>query len=103
MHLTYLVLSYPSLTLQFQLQKKGKEQETRKNKDCVTDYYPPSPIQVIYEEDTPTLVNNLVPEPAPKEKKDTNKTEKSKNPENRKDVIEITDDEDDLVSDWDSD
>ena len=56
-----------------------------------------------YEEDAPTVVNNLVPEPTPKEKKDTNKIEESKTTEDRREVIEMTDEEDDLESDWDSD
>ena len=56
-----------------------------------------------YEEDAPALVNNLVLEPTPKEKKDINKTEKSQTTEDKKDLIEITDKEDNLDFDWDSD
>ena len=52
-----------------------------------------------YEEDTQTVVNNLVPEPTPKEKKDTNKMEESKNTEDRRHLIEITDKEDNLDPD----
>ena len=44
----------------------------------MTNYYPPSPIyEASYEEeDALTLVNNLISRPTPKEKKDTNMTEK---------------------------
>ena len=35
--------------------------------------------------------------------KDTDKTKESKTTEDRRDFIEITDEEDDLDSDWDSD
>ena len=48
-------------------------------------------------------MNNLVPEPTPTEKKETDKTEESKATEDRRDLIEITDEEDDLVLDFDSD
>ena len=56
-----------------------------------------------YEENTPSLVNNLVPKPTPKEKKNTNKMEESKTAEDRKDLIEIKDEEVELESDWDLD
>ena len=59
-----------------------EEEENKREveeKDCTTDYYPPSPIYVVsQEEDVPTLVNNLVPEPTPGEKKDTDRTEEDK-------------------------
>ena len=55
-----------------------------------------------HEEDAPTLVNDLVPEPAPGEK-DTDKTEGDRTIEDRRDIIEITDEEDDLDSDSDLD
>ena len=85
------------------LEEKEKTQE--KQKDHVTDYYPPSPIYVAsYEkENTPSLVNNLIPKPISKEKKDTNKMEESKTAEDRRNRIEIKDKEDELESDWDSD
>ena len=44
-----------------------------------------------YEEDAPNLVNNLVPEPTPKEKRDTNKMEESKTTADRRNLIEIKD------------
>ena len=47
-----------------------------------------------YEEYAPALVNNLIPKPTPKEKKDTNTTEESRTAENRRDLIEIKDEED---------
>ena len=56
-----------------------------------------------YEENAPTLVNNLVPKPTPKEKKDTNKMEESKTAGDRRDLIEIKDEEDELELDWDLD
>ena len=69
----------------------------------MTDYYTPSPKCVaIYEEDAPNLVHNLIPEPTPEEQKDTNKMEESRTTEDRRNLIEITDDGDDLDSDWDS-
>ena len=84
------------------LEENEKIQE--KQKDHVTDYYPPSPMYVVsYEGDASTLVNNLIPEATPKEKKDRNKTEESKTTEDRRDLIEITCKEDDLDLDWDSD
>ena len=50
-------------------EEKCKKQE--RNKDCATDYNPPSPIYMAsYEEDTPTLVNKLVPESTPKEEEE---------------------------------
>ena len=54
-----------------------------------------------HEEDAPTLVDNLVPEMTPREKKVTNtdKTEADKTIEDRRNLIEITDKEDDLDSD----
>ena len=49
-------------------EEKQREEEG-KELDPVTDYYPPSPMYTVsYEEDTPALVNNLVPEAAPEEK-----------------------------------
>ena len=73
-HLTNSVLSqiqiYPSPTLKSQPQMKSQE----KQKYCITDYYPPSPIYVAsYEEDTPNLVNSLIPQPTLKEHKDKTK------------------------------
>ena len=53
-------------------------------------------------EDTPTLVNYLIPRPTPEENKDTNKTEE-KNAEDKRNRIEIKDEEDKLESYWDSD
>ena len=85
-------------------EEKEKNQGQEKNENCLTDYYPPSLIyEASYEEDAPTLVNNLIPEPTPGEMKDTNKMEVSKTPEKRRDVIEITDGEDDSELDWNSD
>ena len=55
------------------------------------------------EEDTSTLVNYLIPRPTPKGEKDTNKTDESKTAEDRRNRIEIRDEEDELESDWDSD
>ena len=49
-------------------------------------------------------MNNLVPKPTPREKKDTDRTEEDKTAEDRRDLIEITDEdtgEDDLDLDWD--
>ena len=52
-------------------EEKQREEEGKKL-DNVTDYYTPSPLYPpTYEEDAPTLVNNLVPEATPEEK--TNK------------------------------
>ena len=45
------------------------------------------------EENTPTLVNNLIPKPIPKEKKDTTKMEDSKTAEDRRNRIEIKDED----------
>ena len=56
-----------------------------------------------YEEDAPNLVNNLVPQPIPGEKKDTDRTEENKTTEDRRDFTEITDKEDNLDSDSDLD
>ena len=79
------------------LEKKGKAQE--KQKGCVTDYYPPSPIYVgsYEEENTPTLVNNLIPRPTLKERGDTSKTMAD-----RRNQIVIRDKENKQESDWDS-
>ena len=54
------------------------------------------------EEDAPTLVNNLIPRPTSEENKDTNKMEESKTAEDKRNRIEIKDEEDELESDWDS-
>ena len=71
-------------------EEKEENRRQEKDKDCVTHYFPPGPIYMAsYEEDTPTLVNNLVPEPTPKEKKDTDKKEENKTTEDRGDLIEI--------------
>ena len=54
-------------------QKEKKKPSRSKNKQTVSDpkYYQPSPIYIpSYKEDVQTLVNNLVPEPTPKEEKD---------------------------------
>ena len=98
--LTYLMMSqiHPSTTLH---SLEEKENRHEKQKDCVTDCYPHIPYVASYEEDAPNLVNNLVPEPTPKEKRYTNKTEESKTTEDRTNLIEITDKEDNLDSDWD--
>ena len=48
-------------------------------------------------------MNNIIPKLTPKEKKDTDQTEDSKTTEDRRDLIEITDKEDNLDSDWHSD
>ena len=69
----------------------------------MTDYYAPSPVYVAcYEEDTPNLVDNLVPKPTPKERRDTSKTEENKTTADMRNLIEIRDKEDELESDWDS-
>ena len=50
-------------------EEKEKNQRQEKDKDCVTDYYPQSPIYMAsYEEDAQSLVNSLVPEPTPQRK-----------------------------------
>ena len=84
-------------------EERAKTQE--RQQDLVTNYYPSSPKYVASyeEEDALTIVNNLIPKPTPKEKKDTNKMEESKTAEDRRDLIEIKDEEDKLESDWDSD
>ena len=71
----------------------------------MTNYYPPGPIYVASyeEEDVPTLVNNLIPRPTSEENKDTNKMKESKTAEDKRNRIEIKDNEDELESDWDSD
>ena len=56
-----------------------------------------------HEEDAPTLVDNLVLKPTPREKKDTDRTEEDKTAEDRRDLIEITDKEENLDSDLDLD
>ena len=55
------------------------------------------------EEDAPTLVNNLLPRSTSEENKDTNKMEESKTAEDKRNRIEIKDNEDELELDWDSD
>ena len=78
-------------------ENKRKEED----KDHARDYYPSSPIYVAsHEEDAPALVDNLVPELAPEEKKDTDK-KGDKTTEDRRDLIEITDEEGNLDSDLD--
>ena len=63
----------------------------------------PSPIYVAsYEEDTPSLVDNLIPRPTTEGRRDTSKTEGNKNMVDRKHLIVIRDEEDELESDWDS-
>ena len=52
-----------------------------------------------YEKDAPTLVNNIVPEPTSGEKKDADRTKETKTTEDRRNFIEITDEEDNLDSD----
>ena len=68
---------------------------------------PPKPHYVAsHEEDAQTIVNNLVPKPTPRKKKDTDRTEDDKTTEDGRDLIEITDEdieEDDLDSDLDLD
>ena len=82
------------------LNEKEKNMRQEKDKDCVTNT--PSPIYMAsHGEDAPTLVDNLVPKPVPREKKDTEKTEGDKTTEDKRDLIEITDEEDNL--DLDSD
>ena len=50
-------------------EEKEKNKRQEKDKDCLTNYYPPSPIyEASYEEDVPALVNNLVPELTMREK-----------------------------------
>ena len=52
--------------------KKRENKRQEKGRECVTDYYPPSPVYMVsYEEDTQNLVDNLVSEPTPKEKRNT--------------------------------
>ena len=46
-----------------------------------------------HEEDIPTLVNNLVPEQMAGEKKDRDRREEDKTAEDRRDLIEITDED----------
>ena len=85
-------------------EEKEENMRQEEDKDCTTQYYPPSPIYMVSnEEDVPTLLNDLVPEPAPTEKKDTNKTEGDVAIEDRRDFTETTDKEDDLDSDLDLD
>ena len=55
-----------------------------------------------YEEDTPNFVDNLVPNPTPKEQRNTSKTEENKTTADRRNLIEIRNEEDKLESDWDS-
>ena len=81
-----------------------KEKTQEKQRDLVRNYYPPGPIYVATyeEEDGPTLVNNLIPIQIPEENKDTNKMEESHSAEDKRNSIEMKD-EDELESDWDSD
>ena len=62
-HMTYLMMSqiYPSPTLQSQPEKRKRRQKGRE-RDLVTNYYPPGPTYVAsYEvEDAPALLNNLI-------------------------------------------
>ena len=61
-----LIPSTPRLVLRGGLGWHQTERE--KQEDCVTDFYPPSSTYVAsYEEDVPNPVNNLVPEPTPRE------------------------------------
>ena len=63
------------------LEEKVMNKRQEKDKDCVTNYYPTSPIYVpIYEEDAPTLVDILIPEPTPEEERniDANRQIKTK-------------------------
>ena len=53
-----------------------------------------------YEEDAPTLVNNLVSEPTPGEEKDMDRIEENKTTEDRRDLIVITDKKNDLDFDY---
>ena len=46
-----------------------------------------------HEEDTPTLVNNLVSETTPGEKKNIDRTKEDKTAEDRRELIEITDED----------
>ena len=47
-----------------------KKEKTRVTKELVTDYYPLSPTYVASnEEDTPNLIENLIPRPTPKEQR----------------------------------
>ena len=50
------------------------------------------------EKDASTLVNNLIPRPTFEENKDTNKVEESKTAEDKRNGIEIKDEEDELES-----
>ena len=68
--------------------------EKEEEKDHVTDYSSPSPIfMAICEEDTPTLVNNLVPKAIPGEKTDPDRTEEDKLVGDRWDLGNITDED----------
>ena len=82
-----------------------KEKTQEKQRDLVTNYYPPGPIYVASyeEEDAPTLVNNLIPRPTSEENKHINKMEEWQTAESKRNRIEITDKEDELESNWDSD
>ena len=84
-------------------EEKEENKKEEDKKDCATDYYPQSSIYVAsHEEDAPNVVNSLVPELTPGEKKDTDRTEEDKTAEDRRDVIVITDEdigEDNLDSD----
>ena len=76
-------MPYPLLTHSCLPQKK-KEEEEEKKSDPVKDYYPPSPVYTLsYEEDAPTLVNNLVPTSAPVTKE--NIKDKPKGEDNKED------------------
>ena len=83
-----------------------KKEKHKRNKNIVWQIITPQrPIYVAsyVEENAPTLVNNLIPKPIPKEKKDAKKMEESKTAEDKRNRIEIKDEEDELESDRDSD
>ena len=75
-----------------------------REKNIMTNYYSPGPIYVAsYEEDAPNLVDNLILTTALKEQRNSSKRGENKKNIDRRDLIEIKDDEDKLESDWDSD
>ena len=71
------------------LEEKEEKKREQEEKEHATGYYKQAIYMASHEEDSPALVSNLVPEPTPEEKKDTDRTEEDKKAEDRN-LIEIT-------------